>query len=159
MAIKIFPLKFYTQSGDLKPPVYFNYLLLFLARTWALLVISLASRETGNSLLLIFYPDKNHFYFGLASGFIAIILFLLSGRDHDKQPFICKLWQKSYPFLLLSITCDLALQLYYLYLDKFQYSLEASVQLVFIIWILLFCLRSKHLKASFKRACNTKSNK
>lgn len=151
MTIKIFPLQFYTQSGDLKPPVYFNYALLFLARTWALLIISLTSRETGNSLLVMFYPDKDHFYFGLASGVIAIILFLLSGRDHDKHPFICRLWQQSYPFLLLCISFDLILQLYFLYLDRFQYSVQASVQLVLIIWILLFCLRSKHLQASFIR--------
>lgn len=150
MAIKIFPLKFYTQSGDLKPPTYFYFGLLFLARTWALLIISVASRETGNKLLAIFYPDKMHFYFGLASGLIAIILFFLSGRDHDKYPVICKIWQKAYPFLLLSILADLYLQLYYLYLVRFQYSVEASIQLVLAIWLLLLCVRSKHLKASFK---------
>ncbi len=151
MAIKIFPLQFYTQSGDRKPPTYFYYGLLFLARTWVLLIISVASRETGNKLLSIFYPDKTHFYLGLASGLIAIILFLLAGRDHDKHPFICKVWQKGYPFLLISICCDLGLQLHYLYLDRFQYSIEASVQLVLVLWLLLFSLRSKHLRASFKR--------
>jgi len=151
MSIKIYALKFYTQSGDLKPPTYFYYGLLFLARTWALLIISLASRETGNKLLAIFYPDKVHFYLGLASGLIAIILFLLSGRDHDKHPMICKIWQQGYPFLILSILFDLGLQLYYLSLERFQYSVEASVQLVIVTWLLLLCLRSKHLKASFKR--------
>ncbi|WP_413702348.1 DUF2919 domain-containing protein [Psychromonas sp. KJ10-10] len=119
--------------------------------TWVLLIISLASRETGNQLLALFYPDKSHFYFGLASGLIAIILFFLAGRDHDKHPLICKLWQKGYSLLLISVLFDLALQLYYLYLDRFQYTLEASVQLVLILWILLFCIKSRHLKASFIR--------
>ena len=150
MPIKLFPLKFYTHAGDLKPPTYFNYGLIFLARTWALLIISLTSQETGNKLLTLFYPDKMHFYLGLASGFIAICLFFLSGRDHDKHPFIAKIWQKGYPYLIFAIVVDLGLQLYYLYLDKFQYSFEASVQLVVIIWLLLLCTRSKHLKASFK---------
>ena len=156
MAIKIFPLQFYTQSGDLKPPTYFYYGLLFLARTWVLLIGSLASRETGNKLLAIFYPDKVHFYLGLASGLIAIILFVISGRDHDKHPLIGKFWQKGYPFLLLSVLFDLGLQLYYLYQDRFQYSVEASVQLVLVNWLLLFCMRSKHLKASFSRKNNDK---
>lgn len=150
MSVKIYALKFYTQSGNLKPPTYFYFALLFLARTWALLIISVTSRATGNKLLAIFYPDKIHFYLGLASGLIAIILFLLCGRDHDKHPIISKLWKKSYPFLLLSILVDLGLQLYYLYLVRFQYSVEASIQLVVVIWLLLLCLRSKHLKASFK---------
>ena len=150
MPIKLFPLKFYTHSGDLKPPTYFNYGLLFLARTWALLVISVASRETGNKLLAIFYPDKMHFYFGLASGVIALALFFLSGSDHHKHAFMGKLWKKGYPFLIFGILFDLGLQLYYLYVDKFQYSLEASIQLVVVIWFLLLCTRSKHLKTSFK---------
>lgn len=151
MSIKIYALKFYTQAGDLKPPTYFYYGLLFLARTWALLIISVASRETGNKLLAIFYPDKIHFYLGLASGLIAIILFFLSGRDHDKHPRICKIWQRAYPFFILSICVDLGLQLYYLYVDRFQYSIEASIQLVVVTWLLLLCLRSNHLKSSFKR--------
>lgn len=154
MTIKIFPLQFYSQSGDLKPPIIFYYALLFLARTWALLIISTASRETGNKLLAIFYPDKTHFYLGLISGLIAIVLFLISGRDHDKHPVICKVWQKGYPFLLFSVLLDLGLQLYYLYLNRFQYSIEASIQLVLVSWLLLFCLKSKHLKASFKRSNN-----
>ncbi|MEI6897773.1 MAG: DUF2919 domain-containing protein [Psychromonas sp.] len=151
MTIKIFALKFYTQSGDLTPPTYFYYGLLFLARTWVLLIITLTSGATGNKLLMMFYPNKVHFYFGLASGLIAIVLFFLSGKDHDKHPLICKVWQQGYPFLLLSILFDLGLQLYYLSLQRFQYSLQASIQLVVVIWLLLLCLRSNHLKASFKR--------
>lgn len=150
MSIKIYALKYYTQSGDLKPPIYFYYGLLFLARTWALLIISLTSSDSGKQLLGMFYPNKAHFYFGLVSGLIAIILFFLSGREHHKHPLINKIWQQCYPFLLLNILIDLGLQLYYLSLNNFQYSVEASVQLVMVLWLLLLFLRSKHLKASFK---------
>ncbi len=151
MNIKIYPLHYYTQSGNLKPPIFFYFTLLFLARTWALLIISVASRNTGNKILAMFYPDKTHFYLGLISGFIALLLFLLSGRDHDKHYWLSKLWQIGYPFLLLSIITDFALQLYYLSINHFQYSLGASLQLVIIIWSLLYSVRSKHLKASFVR--------
>ena len=149
--IKIFPLQHYTQSGDLKPPIYFYFSLLFLARTWALLLISIASRGTGGNILGIFYPERTYFYLGLISGFIALLLFILSGRDHDKHPLLSKLWQMGYPFLLLSITADFSLQLYSLSIHHFQYSLSASLQLVIIIWIFLYSLRSTHLKTSFIR--------
>lgn len=152
MSIKIFSLKYYTQSGVLKPPTYFYFGLLFLARTWALLIISLASHETGDKLLAMFYPDKMHFYLGLASGTIAIALFFLSGRDHEKSPTLYKIWQKGYPFLILSIVADFCLQAYYLSIVHFQYSIDASLQLVIVLWLLLLCSRSEHLKASFKRA-------
>ncbi len=151
--IKLYPLNYYSESGNLNPPRYFYLSLLFLARTWILLIISVVSRSTGDKLLGIFYPDKFHFYAGLASGFIALLLFFLAGRDHDKQPFICKCWQKGYLFLLLGVIADLVLQLYYLQLNHFQYSVSASIQIVVIGWILIFTLTSKHLKDAFKRGC------
>jgi hypothetical protein len=45
----------------------------------------------------------------------------------------------------------LFLQLYFLSIQHFQYSLTASIQLVSIIWIVLYSLKSKHLKMSFVR--------
>lgn len=151
MKIRLYPLDYYTHSGDLKPPKLFNLVLIFLARTWSLLIISLVLRESGQQLLTFFYPNKSHFYLGLLSGGIALLLFILSGRDHDKHPWSARLWRQSYPVLLLSIFIDLALQIYYLFNNNFQYSFAASLQLVFAIWILLYSLRSKHLKDCFSR--------
>jgi len=152
MKIRLYPLDCYSPSGNLKPPRFFYLVLLFLARTWALLIISVILRDSGTQLLPLFYPDKIHFYLGLASGSIALLLFFLCGRDHDKHQGLSKLWQSSYPLLLLGVVSDLALQLYFLLDKHFQYSFVASIQLVFTIWILLYCLRSKHLKDCFKRS-------
>ena len=146
---KIYPLKYYTQTGYLKPPTFFYVGLLFLARTWIVLILSLASRETGEKILTLLLPDRHYFYWGLASGVVSIILLLLSGRDHEKHPFIHVIWKSGYLFLLVSIFFDLCLQLHYLYLDKFQYSITASLQLVFVSWLLLYCIKSKHLKQCF----------
>ena len=151
MKSRLYPLHSYTQSGNLKPPILFNLILIFVARTWGLLIISVLLRESGQTLLALFYPNKIHFYLGLVSGSMALLLFFLSGRDHDKHPWLATCWRNSYPFLLLSLLSDLTLQLYYLFNNNFQYSLAASVQLVFAIWILLYCLRSKHLKDCFRR--------
>jgi len=152
MKIRLYPLDCYSPSGNLKPPIFFYLLLLFLARTWALLIISVILRDSGNQLLHLFYPNKIHFYLGLASGSSALLLFFLCGRDHDKHQCLSKLWQSSYPLLLLGVVSDLALQLYFLLDKHFQYSFVASVQLVFAIWVLLYCISSKHLKDCFKRS-------
>lgn len=151
MKIRLYPLDCYSHSGNLKPPIFFYLVLLFLARTWAVFIISVLLRDADNPLLLLFYPNKIHFYLGLASGCIALLLFFLCGRNHDKHRWLSILWQNSYPLLLLAIVSDLALQLYYLSDRHFQYSFVASVQLVFAIWILLYCLRSKHLRDCFRR--------
>jgi len=151
MNIKLYPLQHYTQSGNLKPPLFFNIILLFLARTWCLLIVSVVLRDSGTQLLALFYPQKLHFYLGLGSGLIAVLLFFLAGRDHDKHIFLSKLWQLGYPLLLFNIFIDLSLQIFYLLIIQFQYSFTASIQLVMGIWILLYCLRSDHLRDSFKR--------
>jgi len=151
MKIHIFPLHCYTQSGNLKPPLFFYLSLLFLARTWVLLIISQVSRDTGRDMLLLFYPVPAHFYLGLLSGSIALLLFFLSGRDHDKQRILSKLWQKGFLLLLMAIVADFSLQLYYLSLSHFHYSIQASLQVVIIIWIFLYSRRSRQLKASFIR--------
>ncbi|MFT6985412.1 MAG: hypothetical protein ACJAT7_001221 [Psychromonas sp.] len=151
MHIPIFPLHCYTESGNLKPPLFFYLSLLFLARAWALFIISQISPDTGGEMLTLFYPVQSHLYFGLISSFIALLLFFLSGRDHDKQRILSKLWQRGFLFLLSSIIGDFALQLYYLSINHFHYSLQASLQLVIIIWIFLYSVRSRQLKASFIR--------
>ena len=147
--LKIYPLKYYTKTGHLTPPIFFYIGLIFLARTWMLLIFSLASRETGEKVLLLLMPDRHYFYWGLASGFLSIILLALSGREYTTQSFFLTLWKKGYFMLVVSIIFDLGLQLYYLNLDHFRYSLFASFQLVFIIWLLLYCFKSKHLKQCF----------
>jgi len=148
--IKIFPLKHYNQSGSLKPPLFFYISLLFLARTWGVLAISVVSRQTGNDILRIFYADKLHFYYGLLSGSLALLLFILSGRNHEKFPRLSSCWRKSYPLLILNIIIDFILQLCFLSMVNFQYSITASIQLVLVIWVFLYAIKSTHLTTSFK---------
>ncbi|CEJ66996.1 Inner membrane protein YfeZ [Citrobacter pasteurii] len=50
------------------------------ARTWVLFVIAGSSREQGNTLLNLFYPDHDAFWLGLLPGVPAVLAFLLSGR-------------------------------------------------------------------------------
>jgi hypothetical protein len=125
--------------------------LVFLARTWVLFIISAASRSSGSSILAIFYPDRHYFYLGLISGSLALGLFILAGRNHDKYRWISQIWQFGYYLLLINIVCDMVLQLHVLHIQHFQYSLSASIQLVSISWIALYTLKSQHLKMCFIR--------
>jgi len=150
MKTRLYALQHYTEAGDLKPPPIFLYLLLFLSRTWMLLIISLASQQTGDKLLMLFYPEKIHFYPGLIIGSLPIIVFLISGRRHAQKPWAIKSWPICYYLIVTSLLADLVLQLYYLNLEHFQYSLSASIQLVLVCWACIYAFKSKHLKDSFK---------
>ncbi|WP_436856681.1 DUF2919 domain-containing protein [Citrobacter tructae] len=72
----------YDAHGHLRLPLLFWLVLLLQARTWVLFVIAGSSREQGNTLLNLFYPDHDNFWLGLVPGVPAVLAFLLSGRRH-----------------------------------------------------------------------------
>ena len=66
----------------MRMPFLFWCVLLLQARTWVLFVLAGASRDQGNTLLNLFYPDHDNFWLGLLPGVPAVLAFLLSGRRH-----------------------------------------------------------------------------
>lgn len=149
MKQRLYPLQQYSESGDLKAPSILLYILLFLSRTWMLLIISVASQQTGNKLLQIFYPDKMHFYLGLIMGLLPLIVFLVSGRRHAQDNWAIKCWPFCFYLIVVSVLGDLTLQGYYLYTEHFKYSITASIQLVIVAWSCIFILKSKQLRDCF----------
>ncbi|MCE6963512.1 DUF2919 domain-containing protein [Leclercia sp. UBA2479] len=72
----------YDSQGRMRLPLLFWCVLLLQARTWVLFVLAGASRDQGNTLLNLFYPDHDNFWLGLLPGVPAVLAFLLSGRRH-----------------------------------------------------------------------------
>lgn len=70
----------YNSYGQLRLPVFFWLVLFLQARTWVLFILAGASREQGEALLRLFYPDSETFWFELLPGLPAVIAFLLAGR-------------------------------------------------------------------------------
>ncbi|EMM0382529.1 DUF2919 domain-containing protein [Pluralibacter gergoviae] len=79
----------YDQHGRLRLPVLFWLILLLQARTWVLFAVAAASRQQGDALLALFYPDSDGFWLGLLPGIPAVLAFFLSGR---RQQFP-RLWR------------------------------------------------------------------
>ncbi|HBI11147.1 MAG TPA: hypothetical protein DDY57_13600 [Franconibacter pulveris] len=82
----------YDSKGLLKLPALFWVVLLLQARTWALFVLAGASREQGEALLALFYPDRAAFWLGLLTGVPAALAFLLSGR-RERFPQLWRAWR------------------------------------------------------------------
>lgn len=72
----------FDAHGRLRLPFLFWCLLLLQARTWVLFLMAGASRDQGDVLLNLFYPDHSLFWIGLLPGVPAVFAFLLSGRRH-----------------------------------------------------------------------------
>jgi len=84
------------SHGRLRLPFLFWCLLPLQARTWVLFLIAGASRDQGDALLNLFYPDHSLFWIGLLPGVPAVFAFLLSGRRHVYPRF----WRLLRPVLI-----------------------------------------------------------
>ncbi|KNC88880.1 DUF2919 domain-containing protein [Trabulsiella odontotermitis] len=88
----------YDGHGRLRLPVLFWGILLLQARTWVLFVMAGASRQQGDTLLNLFYPDHDNFWLGLLPGIPAVAAFLLSGRRH----LFPRLWRGIHGLLIIA---------------------------------------------------------
>ncbi len=82
----------YDAKGQLRLPFLFWLILLLQARTWLLLVMAGASRQQGNDLLALFYPDRQSFWLGLALGIPAAAGLLLTGY-RQRWPLLWRRWR------------------------------------------------------------------
>ena len=134
----------FDNRGHLRAPVIFWLILLFQARTWFLLVLAAASRQQGDALLGLFYPDRDNFWLGLLPGIPAALAFVISGRRHLWP----RLWQAWRWVLIAAQIAVLAWQLMLLGQgeDLTGVSLALLVGDVYALWWLL---TSRSLKDYF----------
>lgn len=149
MKKNLYPLHHYTESGNLRVPTLLILILIFLARTWILLVISAVSKQTGNQLLSMFYPEKLHFYQGLVIGLLSVIVFIIYGRRHAGNKWALRCWPFCLYIIWGGVIADFLLQVYYLSMTHFHYSLTASMQLVMVAWSFIYIVNSHRFKDSF----------
>ncbi len=138
----------YNSHGMLRLPLWFWGILILQARTWLLFVMAGASRDQGNTLLALFYPDRQSFWLGIALGLPAALCFLLSGRRH--------LWPKSwrwvYGVMLLGLLLTLGLQVLNIGQNIDQPSLIDIVLALLDVAALAYWLLSQRLRAVFQPA-------
>ena len=58
----------FDAHGRLRLPLLFWCVLLLQARTWVLFLMAGASRQQGDAILNLFYPDHERFWLGLLPG-------------------------------------------------------------------------------------------
>lgn len=134
----------YDTHGRLKLPVFFWLVLLLQARTWVLFVAAGASREQGEALLRLFYPDSDMFWLGLLPGIPAVLAFLLSGR-RGRWPTLWAAWR----WVLIAAQCGLLVSQIALALSEEALSGITLALMVLDVVALVWLLTNPRLKACF----------
>ncbi|MFH2708997.1 DUF2919 domain-containing protein [Klebsiella aerogenes] len=133
----------YDTQGRLRLPLLFWGVLLLQARTWVLFVMAGASRQQGDALLNLFYPDHDNFWLGLLPGVPAVAAFLLSGQRFPR------LWPLMRWLLIASQALLLAWQPW-LWLNGEAPSTLTIALLAADIYALWWLISSRRLHACFR---------
>ena len=145
-----YPIEAYDKYGYLKAPLWLWLGWLFLARAWVVFVIAGVSRQSGEKLLAMVYPDHSVLYLELALGIPAILLIWLIGLRRPERALIARIIYFGKPVSVLTIAVQISALLYRVYLSSGLFNWPEAVSLVVLGWFLLFMLRSRRVHHCFK---------
>ncbi|WEF29348.1 DUF2919 domain-containing protein [Klebsiella aerogenes] len=135
----------YDAQGRLRLPFLFWCVLLLQARTWVLFLMAGASRQQGDALLSLFYPDHDNFWLGLVPGVPAVLAFLLSGQ---RQRFP-RIWPLMRWLLIISQALLLAWQPWLWFSGEAPSALTIAL-LAADLYALWWLITSRRLRACFR---------
>ncbi|PWI34689.1 DUF2919 domain-containing protein [Vibrio albus] len=145
-----YPIEDYDKYGYLRAPVWLWLGWLFLARAWVVFVIAGVSRQSGEKMLGIVYPDHLALYVDLALGLPAIFLIWLIGLRRPERSLISKILRMGKAVSASIIIIQLNVVMYRIYLTSGRFHWPEAVTLVVLCWFLLFVLRSRRVTHCFK---------
>ncbi|GAC14282.1 hypothetical protein GLIP_1649 [Aliiglaciecola lipolytica E3] len=141
------PLNHYDEAGRIKPPRFFWWCCLFLAKSYVIFVLSLSNFRDADGLLEIFYPRQSELYIGFGIGAGALLaITLVAYRE--------KWWDSSWQFLrwlikpclVLTVLLDLFHQSQILIGQHWRFSWATAILILFDFVIFYWVLKSRHLR-------------
>ncbi|MDG1122857.1 MAG: DUF2919 family protein [Glaciecola sp.] len=141
----------YDDAGRIVPPRPFWWSLVFLAKSWLILIGSVTIRGKESEILAFWYPHKFDLYLALGLGLPAVIAMLLcSNRE--------RLWLREYKrwvyvlIACLALACFGQLTHYGLRLinTHFVYDHATAMGLVGVFGVIGYTLRSRYLRLMYR---------
>ncbi|WP_058912653.1 DUF2919 domain-containing protein [Entomohabitans teleogrylli] len=134
----------YDQNGNLKLPWLFYLVLLLQARSWVLLLMAGASRQQGEALMSLFWPDRSTFLLSLLPGIPAVVAFLLAGY-RQRWPQLWRAWYRLLIVLQLALVGWQAVLIW----RSDEVSLAALLLLAADLFAAWWLLTNRRLRACF----------
>lgn len=143
----LLPLKFYDASGRILPSLGLYLCLLYLSRSFIIFIASLSGRDSGYTLLRIFFPETNLLYISLAIGLPALAVLVIVGF-REKIWGNNRTWLFGYirPCMTISILGDLSFNLMLAKLNHWQFSWAISFTTLIGVLCLYFVIKDNHIR-------------
>lgn len=144
--MKEFGPEYWDKYGVYRTPIGFNLTLLVLLRAYLIWIFSALARRPDLDLMSLFFQSKQHFFVALGIGALALIpTVLFSLRRPSSSQKLAKYWRYMRWPLLLAAMADLAWLFVQASQVYYQFSLYLAVQMVMLLWVILYLLKSRYL--------------
>lgn len=151
MAKLLLPLQYYDEAGRIKPPRFFWWCGLLLAKSYFIFILSLSNFRDSDALLEVFYPRPSELYIGLGIGLSAVLaIAIVAYREKwwgSSWAMLCHLIK---PLLLLAVIMDISHQIQLLLEHHWMFSWAVAFSVVLDSVLLYWILKSRHLKYMLK---------
>lgn len=134
------------DKGRVKTPTFLYVVLLFLAKGWCIFLMSLTQSGHRDGLVKIFYPLNTDFISALASGAIAVVIYILILLERKgTYKWVYSLFHKIRWLLFFSIFTEVILNFFRLQHTDFTFHWIKGLEVLGIFWCFLYVLKSQHL--------------
>ncbi|CCQ09304.1 hypothetical protein PALB_1420 [Pseudoalteromonas luteoviolacea B = ATCC 29581] len=147
---KQFGPEYWDKYGVYRAPIAFNLSLIVLLRAYIIWIFAAASMQPDSNIMAIFYQTKNEFFVSLAIASGALIAGVVySFRRPNAPRWLKPIWRFMKWPLVASACLDLAWLIWHAQQVYYQFSAPIAVQIVLLIWVLWYLLKSRYLDCFF----------
>lgn len=146
--------EYWDKYGSYRTPIAFHLSIVVLLRAYFIWVIAALSRRPELDIMSLFFRSKNDFFIAIAIGSIAIIPTLLfclrrPRESHKTSERLAKVWRFMRWPLIMCATIDLSWLVIQAAHSHYRFSLFLAVQMVVVLWVLFYLLKSRYLTVFF----------
>ncbi len=142
--------EYWDKYGVYRTPLAFNLTLVVLLRAYFLWTFSALARRPDIDFMSLFFVSKFHFFMALGIGTIAILpTVIYSFRRPTSSQKLAKIWRHMRWPLLLCACLDLTWLIYQASQAYYQFSMFLAVQMVLLMWVIFYLLKSRYLSYFF----------
>lgn len=143
----LLPLKYYDESGRVKPALGLYFCIAFLTRSLLILIGSISVRDNGDQLLALFYPEKHYLYISFAIALPALLaMLLLNFREKCWHAHRAWIFSCIKPLLIFSVLADLGLHIMLASIEDWKFSWIIAITLMLDTLIFYFLVKDKHTR-------------
>ncbi|MGX1111959.1 hypothetical protein ACSSVW_001348 [Pseudoalteromonas sp. MBR-15] len=146
--------EYWDKHGAYRTPIAFHLTLLVLLRSYFIWLMAALSRRPDLDIMSLFFSSKSEFFMAIGIAAIALLpAVVFCFRRPQENPETAKWWATVWRFmrwpLIVCAVIDLGWLTYQAAHSYYQFSFFLACQMVLVLWVLLYLVKSRYLSVFF----------